>query len=261
MAASKYDKDMALLKNLLDRANHPNTPPEEAELCRTRALKLAAKLSVTEAMAQEHAKDRHIVEKTSIWIPNPHADVMCGLLISICNAVDITSFIVQKLVTTRNGRLQRRLVDAEGWCEVQMYGFSDQLDLVEALHDALFPDFQLKAYAAAKDHPSSVSSKDSLRSFVNAYRIQIESRITQFYTDAIKEEGEGSGKAELVLHNRRNEIDEIVEAEVGKLEKSRKSRYRRDLNAASKGREEGRKADVALNSKFNSEGGTKEIAA
>lgn len=122
---AKLERTMALIANLIARANHPNTPPAEAELCRMQADKLMAKHRIEESeLDPEQRAARGVKVANMYWWVFPYdvsddADLR-GYFYRIADY--IAEHVGAKYVTTTKRDDTGRI-----WVVCHVFGFESDL--------------------------------------------------------------------------------------------------------------------------------------
>lgn len=127
VSPEKLRKVMEQINLLLARADHPNTPPPEAELSRTRAERMMFLYRIEEASLDSESKAKMGIKpmkatwRVCTW-NNEFADQYRSLVSTVVNHVD-------GLGVTRH----EWDADGTGWAMVDVYGFESDLAYGEAL--------------------------------------------------------------------------------------------------------------------------------
>jgi hypothetical protein len=211
---------MDRIRTLLAIADGGSPYAPERELARERAEKLMLRHSIDAAAARFTASQRvepqaRLLEFTGTYVIDQAHLAATVLRVFGCRAVEF-------------GRGQR----------VQAYGFAEDLTMACALVDALVPQM----LADMRVVGGSVTVR---KSFARAFAVTVRTRLEDFYAHALDDaEQEGTSSA-LVVADRSDAVDAVVEREHPRL---RWTRARPVYSSAGweAGAASGRRADIAL---------------
>lgn len=122
---SKPERTMALIANLIARANHKNTPPAEAELCRMQAEKLMQKHRIDESMLTTEERAQRGVKVASLYWQVYNMDLYQDADL-INYYYRIASFVADH-VGARYLLTTKRNDEGETWVVAHVFGFESDL--------------------------------------------------------------------------------------------------------------------------------------
>jgi len=211
---------LARIRKLLAVAEHPNTPPEEADTAARAAERLIAKHAIEEALLDATAETRSRPETRTIVVDPPYASAKTMLAGAVATAHGV------RAITIRS---------PDDVIRVTWVGFPADLQLVELLYTSLL----LQATTGVRRQAES--GRAFRRAFLIGFASEVGSRLTAARQEAVSET-EGASTA-LVLRDRQRDVDDAVRAEFPRLRTSRTTvSDRRGLIA---GRESGASADLS----------------
>lgn len=159
VSPEKLRKVMDLIANLMARADHPNTPPEEAATARARAEREMQRYRIDEAnldateKAKMGIKPTHRLVKVaplrSEFLRN--YSTMLSYVMSHCDAIGISKWETDETGTT--------------WQVVDMFGFESDLGYAELLWNSIRAAFADRLEPA---HDPSLSDEDNVYRMRNA---------------------------------------------------------------------------------------------
>jgi Protein of unknown function (DUF2786) len=212
------DAVLARIRKLLAVAEHPNTPPAEAESAAQAAERLILKHAIDEALLSARSEVRSRPEVRTLVVDAPYASAKVILLGSVAGAHGVR-------VITHRGESSR----------ATMVGFDSDLRLVDLLYTSLL----LQAATSLRRQPSS--SKSFRRAFLIGFAAEVGDRLRQARAAAVEESG-GASTA-LALRNREDEVAERLREEFPRLSTSRVSFS--DAGGMRAGRQSGAAANLA----------------
>lgn len=135
VSPEKLAKVMALINNLLARADHPNTPPDEADTARKRAEREMARYRVEEAaLSLEDKAKMGIKPRSAVWMVTPLGSEFSAQYRAMAAYVvhHIGAYAIAKYET----------VDGIGWSQYKVYGFESDLAYGELLWASIRAGFK-----------------------------------------------------------------------------------------------------------------------
>jgi hypothetical protein len=212
------DAVLARIRKLLAMAEHPATPPAEAEAAALAAERLILKHAIDEALLSARADVRSRPEVRALVIDSPYASAKVVLLSAVARAHGVR-------VITHSGESAK----------ATMVGFDSDLRLV----DLLFTSLLLQAATSMRRQPSS--SKAFRRAFLIGFAAEVGDRLHQARATAVAESG-GASTA-LALRNREHEVATALQEYFPRLSTSRISIS--DRGGLMAGRRSGATANLA----------------
>jgi Protein of unknown function (DUF2786) len=189
---------LSRIRKLLAVAEHPNTPPEEADAAARAAERLIAKHAVDEALLDAKQPTGSRPEARSIEVDPPYARAKTGLVGAVANAHG-----VQAITTDRPGET---LV-------VTLIGFPADLQVVELLYTSLL----LQATTSVLRQPES--GRGFRRAFLLGFAAEVGERLRAARQAAVTETA--GGGAALVLRDRQADVDAAVRERFPRLRTTR----------------------------------------
>jgi hypothetical protein len=178
------DVVLARVRKLLAVAEHPATPPAEAENAAEAAERLILKHAIDEALLDAKADHRSKPELRTIEIDAPYVSAKLVLLANVAGPHNVE-------VVTRTGSAQAFMV-----------GFRSDLQLV----DLLFTSLLLQAAGAMLRQPNS--SRAFRRAFLIGFAGEVGRRLAELRVEAVAESGGAS--TEIALRGRHDEVQEAM---------------------------------------------------
>lgn len=123
----KQQKTLELVRNLIARAEHPNTPAPEAELCLQQANKLMLKHAIDEATlrAGQSESQRRAPKKVVIRLGDDVESEFWPSLKTILNEIAVAN----------------RCTGAFSWSQATIFGMDEDVRWVEMLYTTVYFDF------------------------------------------------------------------------------------------------------------------------
>lgn len=190
------DAVLARIRKLLAMAEHPGTPPAEAEAAAEAAERLIIKHAIDEALLSARSSHRSKPEVRTIAIDSPYASAKVVLLSAVARAHGVR-------VITHNGEAAK----------ATMVGFDSDLRLV----DLLFTSLLLQAATGLRRQPSS--GRAFRRAFLIGFAAEVGDRLQQARSMAVAESG-GASTA-LALRDREDEVAVALREHFPRLSTSR----------------------------------------
>lgn len=210
------DSMVRKVRALLERAASTEHDGE-AESCREAAERLMVKYSIDAALLEN--KEGYKTKPTSFKCEMfaPYGKEKGYLLFRISEVFSCTT------IDIRNG-------------DFHVFGFESDLDMVWTLWESLQTQMVLEL---APHNYEDITFK---RSFMRAFANRVHDRLEEFYRAAVSESGGGT---DLVLRDRKKDVDSAVRDEYPSLTRSR-SKSRRNNYGAHHGHQAGGRADIGL---------------
>lgn len=178
----KYERTMSRIKALLARAEHPNTPPAEAEISREQAEKLMVQYSVDRASLLEDVEaESASVSGRLVVIPNPYFIDKSVLLNQIAGV--FSSVVIR--------RSKYELYDGEPTCLV--YGTKSDFDMIFTLFASLYEQMERDMFAATV--PDGVNTTSFRKSFIHGFAITVSRRLDSYYQESLSNAAPGTAVA------------------------------------------------------------------
>ena len=178
------------VRKLLARAEHPTTPPAEAEACSEKAAALMSRYVIDRAMLDARCPDRATPQVRRIVVPAPYAVPKAVLLTTVAK-----SFRVCTAMGTDPIGGGRRCT---------LVGFATDLDTVELLFTSLL----LQAGTAMQGWSQGRSEvKRFRRAFLFGYASTIGERLERVQRDAEREAAGAAPGSALVLADRMTKVE------------------------------------------------------
>jgi hypothetical protein len=209
---------LARIRKLLAMAEHPATPPAEAEAAALAAERLILKHAIDEALLSARSEVRSRPEVRTLVIDSPYASAKSVLLGAVASAHGV------RVITYRGEASRATLV-----------GFDSDLRLVDLLYTSLL----LQAATSLRRQPTS--GRAFRRAFLIGFASEVGQRLRQARADAVAESG-GASTA-LALRNRDDEVAEVIQENFPRLGTSRVSVS--DRGGLIAGRQSGATANLA----------------
>jgi hypothetical protein len=189
---------LARIRKLLAVAEHPSTPPAEAENAAEAAERLILKHAIDTALLDSKAETRSRPELRTIEVDPPYASAKVVLLAHVAGAHGVE-------VITHGGSRSK----------ATMVGFRSDLDLV----DLLFTSLLLQAATSMLRQANS--GRAYRRAFLIGFATEVGRRLAEARAEAVAESGGAS--TELALRNRGDEVVEAMHEHFPRLGTARTS--------------------------------------
>ncbi|HVW81901.1 MAG TPA: DUF2786 domain-containing protein [Mycobacteriales bacterium] len=191
------DAVLARIRKLLAVAEHPATPPAEAESAAATAERLIIKYAIDEALLEARADVRSKPEVRTITIEAPYVTAKVMLLAAIAGAHSV------RVITGRGDEARM----------ATMVGFDSDLRLV----DLLFTSLLLQAATSLRREPNR--GKAFRRAFLIGFAREVGDRLRRIREEAVAESG-GTSTA-LALRDRRDAVEQAVREHFPRLSTAR----------------------------------------
>jgi hypothetical protein len=211
---------LARIRKLLAVAEHPKTPPEEADTAARAAERLIAKYAVDEALLDATAETKSKPQSRTIVVDPPYASAKTMLAGAVAAAHGVRAITVRR---------------PDEVVRVTLIGFAADLQLVDLLYTSLL----LQATTAVRRQPQS--SRAFRRSFLIGFASEVGARLTAARREAVAE-AVGASTA-LVLRDREQEVEAAVREQFPHLRASRTTIS--DRHGLVAGRHSGARADLS----------------
>jgi Protein of unknown function (DUF2786). len=122
------DKILGQIRHLIAKADHPNTPGPEAEMCRNRAETLMFRYRIEEAMIQEEAIEKAMPVWRTFWLApldNPYYSEYGSILQQCLRHLDC-----------RGVSQSRYDDDGKAWRTVEAVGYDSEMRFADLLYTA-----------------------------------------------------------------------------------------------------------------------------
>ncbi|HEX3706447.1 MAG TPA: DUF2786 domain-containing protein [Mycobacteriales bacterium] len=190
------DAVLARIRKLLAVAEHPATPPAEAESAAQAAERMIIKYAIDEALLAARSDVRSKPEVRMIVIEAPYASAKRVILSAVARAHGVR-------VISHTGQAAR----------ATLVGFDSDLRLV----DLLFTSLLLQAATGMRRQARS--DKAFRRAFLIGFAYEVGDRLRQARSEAVAESGGAS--TELALRNRDHEVADVLQEHFPRLVTSR----------------------------------------
>jgi hypothetical protein len=227
---------LARVRKLLAVAEHPNTPPEEADTAARAAERLIAKHAIDEALLEAAAEIRSRPETRTMVVDAPYASAKVSLVGAVASAHGVRAISVRS---------------PDGPPHVVLVGFHADLQVV----DLLFTSLLLQATTSVRRQPES--SRAFRRAFLIGFAAEVGQRLMATHQEAVAEAG-GASSA-LALRDRQQDVDDAVRERFPRLRTSRTTVS--DRGGLIAGRRSGANADLASGERIGPGRGAKRLPA
>jgi hypothetical protein len=221
---------LATVRKLLAVAEHPNTPPEEADAAARAAERLVAKYAIDEALLEAAAQTTSKPESRTMVVDPPYASAKTRLAGAVASAHGVRAIIVRNTGETHR---------------VIMVGFAADLQLVDLLYTSLL----LQATTSVRRQAES--GRAFRRAFLIGFAAEVGERLNATRQEAV--EAAATASSALALRDRQHDVDDAVREQFPRLRVMRTTVS--DRGGLLAGRRSG--ADANLASGGNQVGGTK----
>jgi len=210
---------LARVRKLLAVAEHPNTPPEEADNAARAAERLIAKHAIDEALLEAAAQTKTRPESRSMVVEAPYAGAKTMLVAAIAGAHSV------RPITVRSPDEAQRVV---------LVGFPADLQVVDLLYTSLL----LQATTSIRRQANS--GRAFRRAFLIGFAAEVGDRLRATHREAAADVGASSA---LVLRDRQQDVEDAVREQFPHLRTTRTTISNR--NGLMAGRRSGASADLA----------------
>jgi hypothetical protein len=220
------DRVLERVRKLLTRAEHPTTPPAEAEACSAKAAALMSRHLIDRAMVDADGRDRDEPVVRRIVVEAPYVVGKVLLLSEVARAFGIPVAIGSGYYSS-----PRRCT---------LVGFAGDLAMVELLFTSLLLQASTAMRVASDGHPRVKAFR---RSFLFGYASTVGARLKAVRQETVQEAATATPGTELVLVDRQARVDSAFEREFPRLGK-----FRATMSSGSgfmSGRDAGVRADLS----------------
>jgi hypothetical protein len=213
---------LARIRKLLAVAEHPNTPPEEADTAARAAERLIAKYAIDEALLDAAAETGSTPQSRRLDVDPPYASAKTMLAGAVASAHGVRAVTITR---------------PDAPVRVTLVGFASDLDLVELLYTSLL----LQATTGVRRQRES--GRAFRRAFLIGFASEVGQRLAAARQDAVAEAEQASTSTALVLRDRQQEVDAAMREQFPRLRSSRATISSRSGLIA--GRQSGATADLS----------------
>jgi hypothetical protein len=220
------DRVLERVRKLLARAEHPATPPAEAEACSAKAAALMSRHLIDRAMVDAGRHDRAEPVVRRIIVEPPYVVGKVVLLNEVARAFGIPVAIGSGYQSS-----PRRCT---------LVGFDRDLAMVELLFTSLLLQASTAMRLASAGHPRVKAFR---RSFLFGYASTIGARLKAVREETVREAATATPGTELVLVDRQTRVEAAFEREFPRL-----GRFRATMSSGSgfmAGKDAGVRADLS----------------
>jgi Protein of unknown function (DUF2786) len=211
---------LARVRKLLAVAEHPNTPPEEADSAARAAERLIAKYAIDEALLEAAAQTKSKPESRTMVVDPPYASAKTRLVGAVANAHSVRAIIVRNTGETHH---------------VILIGFAADLQVVDLLYTSLL----LQATTSVRRQPAS--GRAFRRAFLIGFAAEVGQRLSATRRDAVA--AVGGASTALALRDRQSDVEDAVRERFPRLRTTRTTVS--DRGGLVAGRRSGASADLA----------------
>jgi hypothetical protein len=191
------DAVLTRVRKLLAMAEHPRTPPAEADAAAQAAERLIAKYAIDEALIEAAAASRSTPQTRTYVIESPYASAKTVLVSNIASAHGVRAVTLGGPAPTR----------------MTLVGFAGDLQVVELLYTSLL----LQATTSLRRQ--NITGRAFRRAFLIGFAAEIGRRLHETRQEAVVAAGQPS--TELVLRDRAQDVDEALRSQFPRLRHSR----------------------------------------
>ena len=192
------DRVLERVRKLLARAEHPTTPPAEAEACSAKAAELMSRHLIDRAVidAGRSARDEPVVRRIVVEAPYVVGKVV--LLDEVAKAFGIK-------VAVGGGSTTRRCT---------LVGFAGDLAMVELLFTSLLLQASTAMRLASEGHPNVKAFR---RAFLFGYAYSVGARLATVRKETVREAAAATPGTDLVLVDRQARVEAAFKEEFPRL--------------------------------------------
>jgi hypothetical protein len=224
---------LARVRKLLAVAEHPNTPPEEADAAARAAERLIARYAIDTALLEAAAQTKSKPESRTMVVDPPYASAKTRLAGVVASAHGVRAIIVRNTGETHH---------------VILIGFAADLQVVDLLYTSLL----LQATTGVRRQPES--GRAFRRAFLIGFAAEVGERLSATRRDAVAAASSAGGASSaLALRDRQHDVDDAVREQFPRLRTTRTTIS--DRGGLIAGRRSGANANLASGN--NQVGGTK----
>jgi hypothetical protein len=208
------------VRKLLAVAEHPNTPPEEADNAARAAERMIAKHAIDETLLDVAANTKTRPESRTLVIDPPYATAKTTLAGAVAAAHGV------RAVTVRSAAEPLRVI---------LIGFPSDLQVVDLLYTSLL----LQATTSVRRQPAS--GRAFRRAFLIGFAAEVGQRLSATRRDAVA--AVGGASTALALRDRQSDVEDAVRERFPRLRTTRTTVS--DRGGLVAGRRSGASADLA----------------
>jgi hypothetical protein len=212
------DDVLARIRKLLAVAEHPTTPAFEADAAARAAERLMSKYAVDAALLEAATPTGVRPQSRTLTVETPYATAKTMLVGAVANAYGV------RAITHRS----------TGPVRMTLVGFAADLQIVDLLYTSLL----LQATTALRRQRSR--GRAFRRAFLIGFAAEVGQRLAAAHQEAMADTGTAS--TELVLRDRRREVEDAVREQFPRLRTSRATVS--DANGLVAGRRSGADANL-----------------
>jgi Protein of unknown function (DUF2786) len=192
---------LARVRKLLAVAEHPNTPPEEADAAARAAERLIAKYAIDEALLEAAAQTKSKPESRTMMVEPPYASAKTRLVGAVASAHGVRAIIVRD-----PGEADR----------VILIGFAADLQLVDLLYTSLL----LQATTSVRRQAES--GRAFRRAFLIGFAAEVGERLSATRREAVAAASSVAGTSSAIaLRDRQQDVDDAVREQFPRLRTAR----------------------------------------
>jgi Protein of unknown function (DUF2786) len=191
---------LARIRKLLAVAEHPNTPPEEADTATRAAERLIAKHAIDEALLEATAPTKARPESRTIVIDAPYATAKTRLAGVIATAHGVRAITIQ---------------GPNEPVRVTLIGFAADLQVVELLYTSLL----LQVTTSVRRQ--SESGRAFRRAFLIGFAAEVGERLRAARGEAVSDADAAGASTALALRDRQHDVDDAVREQFPRLRTTR----------------------------------------
>lgn len=220
------DRVLERVRKLLARAEHPTTPPAEAEACSAKAAELMSRHLIDRAVVDAGRSDHDKPVVRRIVVDAPYVVGKVVLLDEVAKA-----FGIRVAIGGTASASSRRCT---------LVGFPGDLAMVELLFTSLLLQASTAMRHASEGHPNVKAFR---RAFLFGYAYSVGTRLTAVRKDTVREAAATTPGTELVLVDRQARVEAAFKDEFPRL-----GTFRTTVSSGSglvAGRHAGARADLS----------------
>jgi hypothetical protein len=192
------DRVLERVRKLLTRAEHPSTPPAEAESCSAKAAELMSRHLIDRAVIDAGRLDRDQPVVRRIVVEAPYVVGKVVLLDEVAKAFGIR-------VAIGGGSSTRRCT---------LVGFAGDLAMVELLFTSLLLQASTAMRLASEGHPKVKAFR---RAFLFGYAYSVGARLRAVRADTVREAAATTPGTDVVLVDRQARVEAAFSEEFPRL--------------------------------------------
>jgi hypothetical protein len=186
------DRVLERVRKLLAKAEHPSTPPAEAEAMSEKAAELMARYAIDRAVLERAEGGAHRPQRKALEVLAPYATPKSVLLANVASAYRVRTVIGRDQAAGRTCTL---------------VGFASDLAVVELLFTSLLLQASAAMVLASEGHPRVRAFRHA---FLLGYAQSVGQRVRAAQQRTEQAASASGSSAALVLADRRQEVDRAV---------------------------------------------------